>query len=149
MALLIGFSSAYSQSSEHGKQLLSENFSEAKKALDEVVEKNNSAQTCLALSNSDWLIRSYAGKALKQITDGDSVPCLVKALEKNQDILSGGSEARVSQMELNTDLVDALNRITKLDLVTKSKYEKEDIEQISRDANQWYLLFVNKKLGEF
>ena len=120
------------------EKLLSKNFTEAKQALDSVIVRKDQFLICFALSNSDWLIRGLAGKALREVADDDSVPCLVKALENNQDILSGGSEARVSQMELNTDLVDALLRITNFRLDRRKTYEKVEINRIIQESKQWY-----------
>jgi HEAT repeat protein len=119
------------------ERLLSKDFTVAKSALEEVIKKKHAALTCLALGNSDWLIRSSAGKALRQLASDESVPCLIDALEKNQDIISGGSEALNSQEELNTDLVNALVRITQLPLEKKKKYEKFEIEMVIRESKQW------------
>ncbi len=126
------------------EKLLSKNFTEAKQALDSVIVRKDQFLICFALSNSDWLIRGLAGKALREVADDDSVPCLVKALENNQDILSGGSEARVSQEELNTDLVDALVRIGNLALDKKPKYEKIEIERIITESKQLHSIRVGK-----
>ncbi len=143
IVLFINLFSTYGQETEVEKHLLSKKFAEAKQALDSVIVRKDPFLICLALSNPDWLIRSYAGKALKQIADDNLVPCLVKALEKNQDILSGGSEARASQVELNIDLVDILVGIAKLPLDKKEKYEKIEIERIISESKQWY---ENRKL---
>lgn len=95
--------------------VLSKDFQTAKTALEKAGAEKDLNTVRLGLKAFMLEIKKQSVETIVKLNDKASVPDLIKALEANQTIMSGGTETELLQQELNTAIVSALRRFTKLE----------------------------------
>ena len=132
--------------------ILAKDYYVAKKALDKAVQERDTATFKLGLKAFSFQIRKDIVEEIKKLNDKSFVPDLAHALEANQGCLSGGSETDFLQQELNTSILSALKKLTKL----KFSYVKssltsclnnsasKDVKRILKESREWWKIYRQK-----
>jgi hypothetical protein len=102
---------------EMEEKILNNDYSVAKKALDDNKEQKSVKAIQMSLKNRFLDIRKQAADAIKELNDKPSIPALIEALEDNyQARYSGGLEMESRKSLLNKSLLSALEMLTGLTL---------------------------------
>lgn len=123
--------------SQQSSKVLSTDFSSAEQALAESVDRRAVDQISAALDSQFLEIKLQAAEALGKIADKSAVPKLITALEDNQAYYTGGSETRALQLQLNTALVTALQKLTESDFGEVDPESMGDINQVLQTSRAW------------
>lgn len=126
--------------------ILSKNYNVAKWAFDKAVSENDTATIRLGLKRESLSFRTLVIQAIKKFDDKSFVLDLIKALQDNQVIMSGGSETQTEQQELNKEIIGAIRQLTGLEFpyITESSTvpcfsdcPSKDIERILMESRKW------------
>lgn len=127
--------------------ILSRNYRVAKWALDKAILEKDKRALRLGLKGFSLTIRNKVVLTIMEFDDKSYVSDLIKALESNQGVMSGGSETEYFQLELNKSIVNALRKLTGLKFTyfeeTPKKdinfYEspRKDIQKILIESREW------------
>jgi hypothetical protein len=132
---------------QQSRPILSKYYRVAKWAFDKAVLENDMATILLGLEGRSLLIRRNVVQALKQFDDKSVVPNLIKALDDNQGIMSGGSETQAEQRELNKEIISALRKLTGLEfsylqeattIPCFHECPSKDIQRILKESREWW-----------
>jgi hypothetical protein len=132
--------------------ILSNNYKVAKAAFDKAVAEKDKRTLRLGLQKNSLNLKLLIVQAIKQFDDKSFVPDLIKALEDNQSIMSGGSEIKAAQQELNKEIISDLKQLTGLQfpyltdestVPCFSDCPPKDIQKVLKDSREWWSL--NKK----
>lgn len=131
-------------------KILSRDFSVAEKALKQAIEQKDKEAIRKGLKNQDLLLGQKTSdaiiKAIIEMKDITFVPNLIEALQQNRSIIAGGGEIVFLQRDLDKMLVNALNKLTRLDfkvsnhsLGNVNEYAKhiEEINEIIKQSLEW------------
>ncbi|HMS40446.1 MAG TPA: hypothetical protein PKE69_09485 [Pyrinomonadaceae bacterium] len=127
--------------------ILSKNYSVAKLALNKAILEKDKSTILLGLNGFSLLIKRDAVQAIKQFNDKSFVPNLIKALDENQGVMSGGSETEAEQQELNKGIILALKQLTGLEFsyLTNSSTipcfsdcPSKDILRVLKESREWW-----------
>jgi hypothetical protein len=132
--------------------ILSKNYKVAKSAFDKAVAEKDKPTLRLGLQKNSLTLKLLIVQAIRQFDDKSFVPDLIKALEDNQSIMSGGSETQAAQQELNKEIISDLKQLTGLQfpyltdestVPCFSDCPPKDIQKVLKDSREWWS--VNKK----
>jgi hypothetical protein len=127
--------------------ILSKNYRVAKSAFDKAVLEKDKATLRLGLKRESPSFKRDIVQAIKQFDDKSFVPDLIKALENNQLIMSGGLETQAEQQELNKEIISALAKLTdlKFDYLSDSSTipcfsdcPSKDMGKVLEESKTWY-----------
>lgn len=118
--------------------ILSKNYSTAEKALNKAVLAKDKETIRLGLKSPIFSIKQKTVEAMTKINDKTFVPNLIEALEENQGVIAGGSEAEIMQQELNKAIISALEQLTGLQLLTSENMSADDIQRILNESREWW-----------
>lgn len=127
--------------------ILSKNYNVAKLALNKAVLEKDKSTIRLGLKGFSLLIKRDAIQAIKQLDDKTFVPDLIKALDENQGVMSGGSETEAEQQELNKEIISALKQLTGLEfpyltdsstIPCFSDCPSKDIQRVVKESSEWW-----------
>ena len=100
---------------EMQEKILSNDFSIARRALDENIKQKRIIAIQMSLKSRFLDIRRGAADAIKEINNKASIPALIEALEGNYNArYTGGLEMHALKTELNRSLLSALQTLTGL-----------------------------------
>lgn len=125
--------------------ILSKDYSVAEKALNKAVLEKDKETIRLGLKSPIFSIKQKTAEAIAEIKDKTFVPSLIEALEKNQGVIAGGSEAEVMQQELNKAIVYALEQLTGLQLLFSENLSADDIQRILNESREWWKTYQKEK----
>jgi hypothetical protein len=127
--------------------ILSKNYRIAKAAFDKAVLERDKATIRLGLKRESLSFKAVTVQAIKQFEDKSFVPDLIKALEGNQVIMSGGLETQVEQQELNKEIISALKQLTGLNfsylndsstIPCFNDCPPKDIIRVLKESREWW-----------
>ncbi len=126
--------------------ILSKYYYLAKKALDKAILEKDKATIQLGLGKQFLSLKKEIVEEAVKFNDKSFIPDLIKALERNQGIMSGGTETVIEQNLLNKAIVSALEKLTGLQFLyfdgslTRSSFDEfphKDIEKILKESREW------------
>ncbi|NJN47963.1 MAG: hypothetical protein HC808_17445 [Candidatus Competibacteraceae bacterium] len=117
-------------SNEQSTAILSADYATAERALDEGIKIEDAELIALALNNPHLEIKLRAAEALAELGDKQSIPCLRDALQENQVVYTGGSEAQALQVELNKALITALEKLSGANYGAVDPASEVDIQRV-------------------
>lgn len=133
--------------------ILSKNYQVAKWAFDKAVLEKDKSTIRLGLKGYSLLIKRDVVQTIKQLNDKSFVPELIKALEDNQVLMSGGSETQAEQQELNKEIISALKQLTGLDFPYLNDSStipcfkdcpSKAIERVLKESQEWWKIHQDK-----
>lgn len=133
--------------------ILSKIYNVAKSALDKAILEKDKSTIRLGLKRNSPSFRTIVVQAIRQLDDKSFVPDLIKALEDNQVLMSGGSETQAEQQELNKEIISTLKQLTGLDfpylndsstIPCFSDCPSKDIERVLTDSREWWRIHQGK-----
>jgi hypothetical protein len=126
--------------------ILSKDYNIAERALNKAVNEKNKDFIKLGLKSTILAIRLKTVEAINKIADYAFVTNLIDALQENQGIIDGGSEVKIQQEDLNTAIIQGLERLTKLKFKVSKQLTAIEIEDIIKKSNNF--LDEQKKIIE-
>ncbi|MGB7068427.1 MAG: hypothetical protein WBD22_02950 [Pyrinomonadaceae bacterium] len=133
--------------------ILSRNYNVAKWAYDKAVSEGDKSTIRKGLDGLSLLLKRNVVEAIAKFNDKSFVPDLIKALEENQSLMSGGSETQAEKQELNKEIISALKQLTGLDFLFLKDSSmipcfddcpSKDIERVLRESREWQTAQKNK-----
>lgn len=141
------------QCKQEDNSILSCDYLTAKKSLEKALQKNDKETIRLGLKRFlSFKVKMDIAKAIAQLEDKSFVPDLIDALEKNQGVLSGGTETDILQALLSRELIITIEKLTGLkfnlrDLPRPDSVEKfepsnyissDEIQKAIKQASLWW-----------
>jgi hypothetical protein len=126
--------------------ILNKDYTIAKQALDKAVLQRDRETIRLGLQKKSLIFKKDVVQGIEQLNDKSFVPDLINVLENNQVAMTGGTETRLLQQELNEAIVSALKKITKLDFQFSEKISADDIQQVLKKSREWWNIYQRKHL---
>lgn len=133
-----------SASIQNKKDILSDDYATAEKALKKSVLEKNKDTIKLGLKSPILDIRKKTAEAIAKTDEETFIPNLIEALEQNQGIIGGGSEIQSLQNELNETIVSTLEQLTKLTFKVSEPLSPEDIQKILKESREWWKIHQSK-----
>lgn len=128
--------------------ILSKDYFEAEKALQNAIKTKDKSTICRGVKNESLTIRLEVVQVMNKLKEKEFVPCLIEALDNNQQPYRGGTESRRMQQKLNIDIANLLEELTGLELsvlenLSKDGLSKDDIEKVLKLSKEWWEFHQN------
>jgi hypothetical protein len=126
--------------------ILSKFYYPAQRAFEKAVLEKDKITLRLGLKAFSLDLRRKVVSEIKKFNDKSFVSDLIKALEENQTIMSGGTETAIAQDLLDLEIVSAIEKLTGLQFpyidksINSDRFDKSsynDVERILRESRQW------------
>lgn len=119
--------------------VLNKDYTIAKRALDKAVLQRDKETIRLGLQKNSLIFKKDVIQGIEQLNDKSLVPDLISVLESNQVVMTGGTETKLLQQELNEAIISALKKITKLNFsIPDDKLSDDVIQQVLRKSREWW-----------
>jgi hypothetical protein len=118
-------------------KILSRDLSIAENALNKAILGKDKDTIKLGLKNPVFTIRQKTVEAIAELKDESFVPELVEALQENQGLIAGGSEAQIMQDDLNQSIVYAISRLTRQKFKLSNPISSQEIKEVLDKSQNW------------
>lgn len=111
--------------------ILSKDYGVARDSLQKAVAKKDKATIRLGLERNSLSFKNEVIRAIETLDDKSFVPDVIKVLEENQSITSGGTETAVEQALLSRNAIATLGKLTGLKLDLRALPDENSVEKFN------------------